>query len=260
MRVTCEATDPVWRLRLEPGPEGQVSLGPETIAALAAAIDRCAESPGCRVVVLRSAGPGFCGGMDLKTAVTASRDEVDASLRAFAGALERLLALPAATVAVVEGAASGGGVGLAAACDLVVAGPEASFSLPELRLGLVPAVILPALLQRLSPQRIRRLALAGEALTPAQAEAWGLVDAVAEDPARASASLVKTLLRARPAAVATLKRITREDARGPLAAALQAGVDQTAADLADPEVRSALAALLHEGAAPGWFARPGGQV
>jgi enoyl-CoA hydratase/carnithine racemase len=248
MRVVSEQRQQVSWLRLQAGPSGRVELDDNGIAGLARAVEAAA---GARVLVIESEGSEFCAGMDLASALARSRAELQAGFQKYADCLGRLSGGPAATIAVVRGAASGGGVGLLAACDLVVASPQASFSLPELRFGLVPAVILPALRGRLSLHRIRRLALTGDALTAAQAEAWGLVDIVADDPKAAATGLVRKLLRARPQAVATLKR-WRDGA--PVD-----GPAQTAADLHDPALRNALKGLLDGGEAPPWFARPEGQ-
>jgi enoyl-CoA hydratase/carnithine racemase len=246
MRVRCEEGELVWRLFLGTGPGGHVALDPAGIEALAEAVEQ-AVAAGARALVIRSEGAEFCAGMDLAAALRSEPEAMRAAMERFAGCLELLASAPTATIAVVEGAASGGGVGLAAACDLVIAGPGASFALPELRYGLVPAVILPALEARLGARRTRRLALTGEVVAPAEAAPWGLVDVVAD----VAAAALRSLLRSLPQAVAALKRIT-----GP---AGQGGVAQTAADLSDPELRAALTALLTDGQAPPWFARLKGQ-
>jgi enoyl-CoA hydratase/carnithine racemase len=248
MRVVSETGQQVSWLRLQPGPSGHVQLDDNGIAGLARAVEAGA---GARVLVIESEGSEFCTGMDLASALARTRAELQAGFQRYADCLARLSGGPSATVAVVRGVASGGGVGLLAACDLVVASPQATFSLPELRFGLVPAVILPALRGRLSLQRIKRMALTGDALTAAQAEAWGLVDYVADDPKAAATRLVRKLLRARPQAVATLKRWQ--------GGAPTDGPAQTAADLHDPELRNALKGLLDGGEAPPWFGGPEGQ-
>jgi enoyl-CoA hydratase/carnithine racemase len=248
MRVVSEQGQLVSWLRLQPGPSGHVHLDETGIAGLARAVE---TAIGARVLVIESEGAEFCAGMDLAGALARPRAELQAGFQRYADCLARLQGGPAASIAVVRGAATGGGVGLLAACDLVVAAPQATFALPELRFGLVPAVILPALRGRLNLQRIRRLALTGDALTAAQAEAWGLVDIVADDPKAAAAGLVRKLLRARPQAVATVKR-WRDGV--PVD-----GPAQTAADLHDRELRTALTALLADGEAPPWFRRPEGQ-
>jgi enoyl-CoA hydratase/carnithine racemase len=256
MRVRCEESANVWRLSLGPGPEGHVTLDPPLIDALALAVER-AIAAGPRALVIASAGPEFCAGMDLGAALATPGPELRATLQRFAGCLRLLADAGVATIAVVAGAASGGGVGLAAACDVVVAAPTATFALPELRYGLVPALILPHVRARVGARRVRSLALTGEPLPAARAEAWGLVDVLADDPQAAVHGLLRGLLRARPQAIATLKRLT---AKGP-AGAEEAGqgAGQTAGDLEDPELRAALRALLVDGLAPPWFTRLKGQ-
>ncbi|HEY8377680.1 MAG TPA: enoyl-CoA hydratase/isomerase family protein [Nannocystis sp.] len=278
MRVRCEESASVWRLSLGPGPDGHVTLDPAVCEALSAAVER-AVAAGPRVLVIASEGPEFCAGMDLAAALSIPAAELRQSLGRFERCLGLLAEAGLATVAVVHGPASGGGVGLLAACDVVIAGPDASFALPELRYGLVPALILPHLQARIGARRVRALALTGEALPAAQAAAWGLVDVLAEDPNAALHGLVRGLLRARPQAVATLKRLTAGDLRG---AGLESepaahtgagqgsagagqgseltGAARTAADLEDPELRAALGGLLAEGVAPPWFTRLKGQV
>lgn len=243
MRVVSQQGQQVFWLRLRPGPSGHVQLDEAGIDELARATSAAASA---RAVVIASEGPEFCAGMDLADALARPREQLQRALERYAACLARLQGGPAATIAVVEGAASGGGVGLLSACDLVVASPRATFSLPELRFGLVPAVILPALQGRLRLQQIRRLALTGEALPCETAQAWGLVDVIADDPRTAAAGLVRKLLRARPQAVATLKRWRDGQAVD--------GPAQTAGDLHDPELRAALAALIEEGEAPPWTA------
>ena len=250
MRVRCEEGELVWRLLLGAGPDGHVGLGPEGIAALSVAVARAVAAE-VRALVIASEGPEFCAGMDLGAALQTPPAALRQALGRFAACLAHLAEAPPVTIAAVSGAASGGGVGLAAACDLVVASDTATFSLPELRLGLVPAVILPAVEARIGARRARRLALTGEDLPAARAEAWGLVDEVAGDPTAAVTRRLRGLLRARPQAVAALKRITSAGGQG--------GIAQTASDLEDPEVRAALVALLEDGDAPPWFARLKGQ-
>lgn len=247
MRVVSEQRQQVSWLRLQAGPSGRVELDDNGIAGLARAVEAAA---GARVLVIESEGAEFCAGMDLASALARSRAELQAGFQKYADCLARLSNGPAATIAVVAGSASGGGVGLAAACDLVVASPASTFTLPELRFGLVPAVILPALQTRLSLRRIKTMALTGDPLTAAQAAVWGLVDVVADDPRAAATGLVRKLLRARPQAVATLKRWQSGAVDGP---------GQTAGDLQEPELRTALRALLRDGEMPPWFARPEGQ-
>jgi methylglutaconyl-CoA hydratase len=114
-------------------------------------------------------------------------------------------------VAVVRGPARAGGVGLAAACDVVVAADSASFAFSEVRLGLVPAVISAVVLPRMVPHVAHRLMLTGEVFDAATAATGGLVDLVAADDAvdDALAGLLTALAAGAPTALAETKRLLR---------------------------------------------------
>ena len=282
MDLRSEALDsPVWRAWLVPDDAGHVALGGPGLPALEALLLRAGTDPRCRAFVLTSDGGEFCRGMDLRAlnaaiseaspptpgvgddlalaAANAASSSSAAAIASFARCLGLLRALPAATLCVVEGPVSGGGVGLVAACDLVIASSAATFVLPELLFGLIPAVVLPVLAERVGPARARWLALSGETLDLDAALRVGLVDERSEDVVLTLAARLKRLLRASPAAVARLKLHAAEVAGLPLADALAAGVARTATDVHDPEVRAAVAGFL-AGELPPWFARyrPGG--
>ena len=141
-----------------------------------------------------------------------------------------------------------------AACDLVIAGPAATFALPELFFGLIPAVVLPVIAERVGLARARWLALSGETLHVAEALRLGLVDERSDDVSLTLAARLKYLLRCSPVAVARLKRFSADIAGEPLPAALAAGVARTAADVAGPEVAAAVASYL-AGELPPWAVR-----
>ena len=269
MHLRCEALDtPVWRAWLGADEHGGgVAIGGPGLADLEALLLRAEADASCRVLVLASDADEFCRGMDLQ-GVMADADEASgqgtgagmgagmgAGIAAYARVLGLLRGLRAATICVVEAAASGGGVGLVAACDLVIAGPRASFRLPELFLGLIPAVVFPVLAERTGPARARALALTGEAIDGEAAQRIGLVDDRSDDPARSLAARIKYLLRCSPAAVARLKRFSAAIAGLALPDALAAGVTHTSRDVARPEVRAAVAGFL-AGELPPWAARP----
>lgn len=262
MHLRCEALDtPVWRAWLGADEQG-VAIGGPGLAALEQLLLRAEADPRCRVLVLASEAEEFCRGMDLQALApdgdtdASTRDSSAAAIACYARVLGLLRASRAASVCLIEAAASGGGVGLAAACDLVIAGPRASFRLPELFLGLIPAVVLPVLAERTGPVRARALALTGEAIDGAAAERIGLVDERTDDPARCLAARVKYLLRCSPDAVTRLKRFSAAIAGLALPDALAAGVARTSGDVARPEVRAAVAGFL-AGELPPWAARPG---
>lgn len=266
MHLRCEALDtPVWRAWLGADEHGGgVAIGGPGLADLEALLLRAEADESCRVLVLASDADEFCRGMDLQGVMADAGEDASGQgtasgmgtgIAAYARVLGLLRGLRAATICVVEAAASGGGVGLVAACDLVIAGPRASFRLPELFLGLIPAVVFPVLAERTGPARTRALALTGEAIDGEAAQRIGLVDERSDDPARSLAARIKYLLRCSPAAVARLKRFSAAIAGLALPDALAAGVTHTSRDVARPEVRAAVAGFL-AGELPPWAARP----
>lgn len=263
MRVDHEATHPaIWRIRLHPGDSGAARLDAEGVIALMAAVGAAEASPECRVIVLEGTGGSFCLGMDLDAVMVDPADAVK-HVHTFARCLGRLRSSPKAVVAVVDGPAAGGGVGLAAAADLVVATARATFALPEVILGLLPAVVLPVLLTRLTPQKARWLALSG-GIDARQALALGLVDHLVEDAAqveRALRPILKHLLHTCPECVAGLKAYGDEIAHLPLDAALLRGAERTAAMVQEPGRIAVFQAFLRGESTPPWFAKlgkPGG--
>ncbi|HET6220998.1 MAG TPA: enoyl-CoA hydratase-related protein, partial [Dongiaceae bacterium] len=134
-----------------------------------------------RAVVLTSSGSSFCAGADLHWMRRMAGFSAEENLRdaeALAGLLRRLSALGKPTLAVVQGPAYGGGVGLVAACDIAVASDNAVFSLSEVRLGLIPATISPYVIGAIGVRAARRYFLTGERFTAAEAHRLGLVHEV----------------------------------------------------------------------------------
>lgn len=251
---------PVWRLWLTGSEKAGKTLTPALLAELEGTLRRADADAGCRVVVIGSDGTEFCRGMDLHGVAGGAHGDYGVAVAAYARCLELLRTIRPATVCAIENAASGGGVGLVAACDLVIAGKSASFVLPELLLGLLPAVVLPVLVERIGPARARRLCLTGELLHATDAASMGLVDVLTDDASLALASTLKHLMRISPAAVGRLKRHMIDIAGLPREAALAAGAARTTADLQDPAIKAAIAGFV-AGEMPPWSVRyrPGGQ-
>ncbi|SDO18136.1 enoyl-CoA hydratase-related protein [Geodermatophilus sp. DSM 45219] len=162
-----------------------------------------------RVVVLDHTGRVFCSGMDLTEAAGGAAG--DQGVRELPELLETVWRSPKPVVAVLRGPARAGGVGLAAACDVVVAASSATFAFTEVRLGIVPAVISAVVLPRMVPHAAHRLMLTGEVFDAAAAAAGGLVDlAVPDDEVDAAvAAQVTALAAGAPAALAETKRLLR---------------------------------------------------
>lgn len=170
------------------------------------------EAGGVRVVVLSGAGKSFCAGADLawmgRTVEYSHEDNLRDAQRmaAMFGALDRL---PVPLVARVHGAALGGGAGLTAVCDVVVAADGAVFGFTEVKLGIVPAVISPYVLAKIGRSAARALFLTGARFDAARAQAIGLVHQVvpAADLDAAVARVVSELLTAGPEAVHAAKQL-----------------------------------------------------
>jgi methylglutaconyl-CoA hydratase len=162
-----------------------------------------------RVVVLDHTGRVFCSGMDLAEAAGGGADEQ--GVREFPEILELLWSSPKPVLAAVRGPARAGGVGLLAACDVVVAAASATFAFSEVRLGLVPAVISAVVLPRMVPHVAHRLMLTGEVFDAATAAAGGLIDlAVPDEEVDAGLTAQVTALAAgAPVALAETKRLLR---------------------------------------------------
>lgn len=165
-----------------------------------------------RVVVLAAAGKSFCAGGDLKdmqASAAWSSEEKLAKLRQFEVMLRAVNEAPQVTIARVHGAAMGGGLGLVCVSDIAVAGKSASFGLPEVRLGVSPALISPYVITRLGLTRARQLILTGERFGAAQAHEYGLVHEVCDDHELDATvqSRVNEVLQCSPNALAETKAL-----------------------------------------------------
>ncbi|MDZ7856936.1 enoyl-CoA hydratase-related protein [Sphaerotilus sp.] len=153
----------------------------QMIAELDTVFTQLAADDSVRVVVLAGEGRHFSAGADLQwmqRASTASREWNLEDARRFAGMLARIAACPKPTVARVQGAALGGGVGLACACDIAIAADNASFSVSEAKFGILPAVIGPYVTNAVGKRQALRLALTTTRIAAAEALAIGLVQQV----------------------------------------------------------------------------------
>jgi enoyl-CoA hydratase/carnithine racemase len=253
MKVTHERDGAaVLRVRLVPDEHGEARIDPETTAGLRSALAAAEADVGCRVIVLEGTPGVFCLGLSFAAAAAEPATE----LRAFAGALSGLRETSRLVVSVVDGEAAGGGVALAAVADLALVTARSRFGLPEVALGILPALVLPVLLERMPPQRARLLALGGT-IEAGRALALGLVDRVVEDGAALEAALRETLrhaLRLHPGALGELKRLSTALSGLPFAGALQLGAEESARVLGDP-VRGAALAAFEAGEPLPWFQR-----
>jgi len=238
-------------------PQVKNAFNPDLIRELRQAVQAAATDASLRLITLRGEGGTFCSGGDLNwmkasLAFTPEENQADAeNLYALFDALDRC---PLPVIAVVEGHALGGGVGLVSVCDYALALRGTHFSLSEVRVGLVPACIGPFVLRKIGPSHARALFLSSERFDADRALAIGLVHEVAADaPAleKALARLTESLLSASPNAIAVAKDFLRELGRLPPEAHGSLAV-KTLADLrVTPQAQEGLRAFL-EKRKPDW--------
>jgi len=206
-------------------PEVRNALSGELMEAIGESVDAFEADDAVRALVIAGAGPAFCAGADLRS-MRGSRDASDdanrADARRMGGLFHRVASCRKPVLARVHGPAIGGGVGLMAACDIVIAAESTRFQFSEVRLGIVPAVISPFCIRRLGPVVAKRLFLTGEAVDAKSALGYGLVDVVAPDAdldaavAKVCADLGKAGPKALVAAKQLVETVTRLDAEAAL--------------------------------------------
>jgi methylglutaconyl-CoA hydratase len=206
--LRIERDGPVLRVAMA-RPERRNAFDAALIGELTAAF---AEVGGARAVVLTGDGPSFSAGADvewMRSSVDLSYDENVADALLLRAMLDALDGCPAPVVAAVQGHALGGGAGLVACCDVVIAVPDAQFAFSEVKLGIVPAVISPFVLARIGPGAARRWFVTGERFGADVALRIGLVHELAEDPDPAVDRVLAELLTAGPLAARAAKRLAR---------------------------------------------------
>jgi methylglutaconyl-CoA hydratase len=220
------------------------------IAELDHAFAAQGADPAVRVIVLAGQGKAFSAGADLNWMKRLSEADEAANLedgRRFAGMLHRIAAVPKPTIARVHGVSLGGGVGLACACDFVIAGEKSRFAVTEARFGLASAVIAPYLVNAVGRRHAQRLALSTAQIGAAEALAIGLVHEVAaEDRLDAAVDALATQLRASgPRAIAEIKELYGKLPGGPITAELREHTARTIARIrGTDEAREGFAAFL----------------
>ena len=205
---------PVAHLRMQ-RPEIHNAFDAGLIAELTEALDRLAGDAAVRVVVLEGDGASFSAGADLhwmRGMAKMSEAENREDSLALARLMRTLDELPKPTIARVQGAAFGGGVGLVACCDIAIGVPEAKFGLTEAKLGLLPAVISPYVIRAIGPRQARRYFASGEIFDAAEAHRIGLLHAVVNATTLDSAvqRQIDLLLKAGPLAAAAAKLLVRD--------------------------------------------------
>ncbi|MBL8757305.1 MAG: enoyl-CoA hydratase/isomerase family protein [Phycisphaerae bacterium] len=198
-------------------PESRNALSPELLAALHARVDDLAAhsaDPATAPTVLALSGEGkaFCAGMDLKL-VLGSPERAAALLASLADLTLKIRALPCVSLAIVNGAAIGGGCGLSTVCDLSITHADAKLGFPEVDLGVCPAVVAPWLVAKIGHAAARRVLLSGGLMSGLDAHAAGIVTHVVPtlaDLAPAADAIIARLATGAPQALAATKRLLND--------------------------------------------------
>ncbi|HJR72381.1 MAG TPA: enoyl-CoA hydratase-related protein [Luteimonas sp.] len=254
--LLIDGAGPVGRLRLN-RPELHNAFDSALIGELTTALTEMAGDPRVRVVVLEAAGASFSAGADLnwmRGMAAASEEDNRVDSLALARLMRTLDELPKPTIARVQGAAFGGGVGLVACCDIAIGVPEAKFGLTESKLGLLPAVISPYVIAAIGPRQARRWFATAETFGADTALQIGLLHQVTDADLLDAAVQRQTdlLLKAGPIAAASAKALVRRIAAGGDGAALDAAnADLIARLRVSPEGQEGIGAFL-EKRLPAW--------
>jgi methylglutaconyl-CoA hydratase len=231
-------------------PKEMNALDSETAGAVVAAVEAFAADPAVRVLVLAAEGPAFCAGGDFNWVLTwpgLSAEERQRGAEVTMGAVQAVYDFPKPSIARVQGAAVGGGVGLMLACDYAIASSSARFGLTSARNGLLAAIAIPTLIEAVGPRRARQLLLHGGTFDAQAAREIGLVDRVV-DPASLDgevAKLARELMLAAPSVQAIVKRLVTEiDALPHDARAAAVLADEVARQCVTPDAREGMQAFL----------------
>jgi methylglutaconyl-CoA hydratase len=239
-------------------PDVRNAFNAALIAEISQAFADVEASPETRVVVVAARGPTFCAGADLnymRAMAGFSHPDNHADALKVARMFQAVHACSRPVLARVQGDAYGGGVGLVAACDIVIASDNVNFGLSEVRLGIVAATISPHLVRAMGARQAARFMLTAEKFTADKARALGLVHECvkARELDYEVDRQAQVLLSSSPAALAATKRLLADVVEAPLDDVLLAATAKCIADArVSPEGREGIAAFL-EKRAPGWI-------
>jgi methylglutaconyl-CoA hydratase len=239
-------------------PDVRNAFNEDAIADLAMAFDELSQEGDVRAIVLAAKGPAFCAGADLNwmkkmAGYTPAENEADA-LR-LADMLRTIYFSPKPVVAKVQGDCYAGGMGLVAACDIVVVADGVNFCLSEVKLGLIPATISPYVIKAMGEQAARRYFLTAERFDAQEARRLGLAHEVvpAEQLDASVGNIVAALAANSPNAVREAKKLVRDIAGVPIDDVLLADTaERIAAIRASAEGREGVASFL-EKRKPAWL-------
>jgi enoyl-CoA hydratase/carnithine racemase len=247
--LLVDARDGVATLTLN-RPDARNALNPTMIRELGAALAELDMSPAARVVVIRGAGDrAFCAGADLRGMFRpGSPLEAREQYAGLARVLEAIPRMRAPVIAEVHGYALAGGCGLAAACDLVIAADDAVFGLPEIKLGLLPLMVLAPILRVTAPRRVLELILTGRELPAREAVEIGLANRAVPraELSDAVGDVARRLAALSPATLALGKEAFYRALELPYSEALAHLRDLLAIVAQSPDAQEGIAAFLEK--------------
>lgn len=239
-------------------PDKRNAFNGQVIGEITDALETIEEQDGVRMLILRGAGKVFSAGADLewmKAAQSWTREDNEEDAMALAVMLRKLANLPQMTMALVQGAAMGGGAGLVAACDVAVAMAGTKFAFSEVKLGLTPATISPFVIEAIGPRWAKALFVTAEVFDAAYAEKIGLVQYVVDDAQGMSEMeeyLASLAMTGAPGAIRDAKALVNDFAGADVTDALsRETAKRIAARRVSDEGKEGLAAFL-EKRKPDW--------
>jgi methylglutaconyl-CoA hydratase len=231
-------------------PEKRNALSYKLIDELQSAFDEVARSP-AQVILLTGAGTAFCAGMDLENleglAVRSPEQNLQDS-ETIARLFRALYDFPKPTIAAVNGAAIGGGVGLATLCDFTLATPEAKFGYTEVRIGFIPAIVSVFLLRQVGEKRARDLLLSGRLFSAEEAQRFGLINEIvpADRLMEKANETARQIMQNSPLSLQATKRLLSEYSRVELDGQITAAVRENAAIRTTNDFREGISAFLEK--------------
>jgi enoyl-CoA hydratase/carnithine racemase len=219
-------------------------LNPGSIGDLTKQITEL-ENSTVRFLVLKGSDTVFCNGLDLKWVANNKQGSYMKEMEEYGEFLKKLQTGKFISIAVVTGSASGGGMGIVCACDHVITVESGTFSLPEGLLGLIPGMILPSLLNRLSVQQIKKMVLTGQKYLSDTACKWGIVDEVVknEELQKAITQAISKMKSCKQEAVGDIKQLLYASSHLNKDEVAELGMNILSNKLNDPDIKQRLTDL-----------------
>ena len=233
-------------------------LSTESLSLMVTSLKKAIDDIEVRVIIFRARGDSFCLGMDfseLLSAADSKENEIKESIGLYANLLKAIYTSPKPVISLIDGAVKGGGVGLACACDIVLATDRSSFEFSEAIFGLIPANVLPFVYSlRLSPQKARYLIITAKNIKADEALRLDMVDEVfpQDNFERGIKRIMKQLFRISPAAIERTKKFTHSIDGLSVEEACEIAQDELLHLVKDPNVIKAIAEFS-DGGTPEWF-------